>query len=120
MVTALRVVGSRIHNKNKCDEHVNSDVMVANVQSWLRHGNERKKKVGFASMVVSSGAYAHVRETLHLPRGHIGRAVVALLRGAWHTPPVSSTLFPPRQVQSGLLHPKDVRQESDYNGHARS
>ena len=43
MVTAPRVVVARIHNKNKCDEHVNSDVMVANVQSWLRHGNEENK-----------------------------------------------------------------------------
>ena len=59
-------------------------------------------------MVVSSGACAHVRETLHLPRGQIGRAVVALLRGAWHTPPVSGTLFPSRPGTSttGLASPQ--------------
>ena len=71
MVTAPRVVGARIHNRNKCDEHVNSDVMVANVQSWLRHGNEKKKIIGFAFVIVSSDVCAHVQETLHLPRGHM-------------------------------------------------
>ena len=60
-------------------------------------------------MIVSSDVCAHVQETLHLPRGHIvGRAVVALLQGAWHTPPVSGIRhpLPPETSTIGLASPQ--------------